>query len=138
MKQLIKYAAALLLVLAVSSPLTAKSLSAAVSSASTQITESRIVDNLLNGIKSHNEGLKLSSLYLMGNYDTEKSVIELMRTLKDDPKDEARITAALSLYKLGDARGIYAVKRAAEFDESARVRKMCENYYRQYLTVNLK
>lgn len=134
MKHLTKYTSAILMMILTALPLSAKNLSSSnSSSSSSKITNSLIVANLLTGMKSSNEGLKLSSLYLMGNYDTEKSVIELLRTLKDDPKDEARITAALSLYKLGDARGIYAVKRAAEFDESPRVRKMCENYYRQYL-----
>ena len=140
MKNISKGILAAALILSLSLPATAKDLSktaAAPATESTQITESRIVDNLLVGIKSQNSGLKLSSLYQMGNYDTEKSVIELMRILKDDPKDEARITAALSLYKLGDARGIYAVKRAAKFDESPRVRKMCENFYRQFIAAKV-
>lgn len=139
MKNISKGIIATALILSLSLPVTAKDLSktAATTTEAAQITESRIVDNLLVGIKSENTGLKLSALFQMGNYDTEKSVIELMRILKDDPKDEARITAALSLYKLGDARGIYAVKRAAIFDESPRVRKMCENFYRQYITAKL-
>ena len=139
MKSISKGIIAAALILSLTLPVTAKDLSktTAATTDAAQITESRIVDNLLVGIKSENTGLKLSALFQMGNYDTEKSVIELMRILKDDPKDEARITAALSLYKLGDARGIYAVKRAAKFDESQRVRKMCENFYRQYVTAKL-
>lgn len=137
MKNITNGIIAVALILTFSLPLTAKDLSKTSKVTPVQFSQSRIVDNLLQGIKSGNNGLKLSSLYLMGDYDTEKSVIELMRTLKDDPKDEARITAALSLFKLGDARGLYAVKRAAEFDDSPRVRKMCENYYRQFLAAKI-
>ena len=132
MKNIISTIAIVVILLSASLPLSAKNLST--STTTEKITNSRIVENLLVGLKSHNEGLKLSSLFYLGNYDTENSVIELMRTLKDDSKEEARITAALSLFKLGDARGIYAVKRAAVYDESARVRKMCDNYYREFIT----
>lgn len=93
-----------------------------------------VVDNLLVGINSNNNGLKLSSLYEMGNYDEDKSVLELMRTLKSSKDETARITAALSLYKLKDARGIFAVKRAARFDDSERVRNLCDKFYRQFLS----
>ena len=132
MKNILSTIAMTAILLFAALPLSAKNLST--STTTEKITNSRIVENLLVGLKSHNEGLKLSSLFYLGNYDTENSVIELMRTLKDDSKEEARITAALSLFKLGDARGIYAVKRAAVYDESARVRKMCDNYYREFIT----
>lgn len=136
MKTLFQYVTTVFVILSLALPISAKNLSNSASPSEPK-SKSVIVDNLLLGVKSQNEGLKLSALFQMGNYDTEKSVIELMRTLKDDPKDEARITAALSLYKLGDARGIYAVKRAAVFDESPRVRKMCEKFYQQSIAAKI-
>ncbi|MBU2492646.1 MAG: HEAT repeat domain-containing protein [Bacteroidetes bacterium] len=128
MKTLFKLTVLVLFLTFISIPINAKLLPA---DSSVKVTKSRIVDNLLVGIKSQNEGLKLSSLFQLGNYAMDKAVIELMRTLKDDSKAEARITAALSLYKLGDPRGLFAIGRAAIFDESPRVRKMCEKYYQQ-------
>ncbi len=52
-----------------------------------------------------------------------------MRMLRNAEPEDARIMAALSLIKIGDARGIYAVKQAIRFDESERVRKMCAIFY---------
>ena len=128
MKNIISWTSFFVVVIFLTLPLKAK-----VNSASpAQISESAIVDNLLLGVNSGNEGLKLSALFYLGNYDSEKSLIELLRTLKDDPRDEARITAALSLFKLGDVRGIFAIERAAIFDESPRVRKLCEKFYTQF------
>jgi hypothetical protein len=34
--------------------------------------------------------------------------------LKNETNEEARIMAALSLYKIGDARGIFAVKQSIQ------------------------
>ena len=98
----------------------------------TEVDQSKIVENLVAGIKSDNLGLKTSSLYHLGSYDSEKAIIELLRALKDEKIESARISAALSLIKLGDARGIYAVKRAIKFDDSERVRNLCEKFYCQF------
>lgn len=132
MKNIISWTSFFAIVFFLTLPLEAKVISASPA----QISESVIVDNLLIGVNSGNEGLKLSSLFYLGNYDSEKSVIELLHILKDDLKDEARITAALSLYKLGDERGIFAIERAAIFDESPRVRKLCEKFYTQFSSVH--
>lgn len=93
---------------------------------------SAIVENLLVGAESANDGLKISATFHLGEYKASKSVISLMRILHDDKNENARISAALALIKVGDARGIYAVKRAAVFDESARVKRMCEKFYFDY------
>lgn len=95
-----------------------------------------VIDNLINGINSENEGLKCSSTYFLGEYKSEYAVIPLLRILKSDDKEEARIMAALSLTKIGDARGIYAVKQAIKFDSSERVRKLCQGFYNDYLLNN--
>ncbi|MGD8777776.1 MAG: HEAT repeat domain-containing protein [Ignavibacteria bacterium] len=95
-----------------------------------------IVKNLEMGTKSDNFGLKVSSTYELGNYNTSRSIINLMRVLHDDKDVEARIAAALSLIKIGDARGVYAVKRAATFDESQRVRKLCSKFYSDFILAN--
>jgi hypothetical protein len=69
----------------------------------------------------------------LGERKSKKSVIPLMNMLHTDPSAEARIMAALSLYKIGEARGIYAVERAAEFDTNEHVRKMCKILHQMYL-----
>jgi HEAT repeat protein len=91
-----------------------------------------IVENLLKGIESENLGLKTSATIQLGNYDSPKSVIPLLKALKTDNNESVRISAAISLYKLGNPRGVFAVKRAAKFKESERVRKICAKLYNQY------
>jgi hypothetical protein len=46
--------------------------------------------------------------------------------------ESSRVVAALALTRIGDARGIYAVKQAAKFDPSERVQKLAAWYYNQY------
>ena len=53
--------------------------------------------------------------------------------LHNNQSEELRILAALSLYKIGDSRGIYAIKQAIKFDESERVSRLCETFYKAYL-----
>ncbi len=99
---------------------------------SKNVNSDLIVANLLKGVESENLGLKASATIQLGNYDSQKSIIPLLKALKDDNNESVRISAALSLYKLGNPRGIFAVKRAAKFDDSERVRKICAKLYNQY------
>lgn len=99
-----------------------------------KISEGDIDINYLKGVESDNLGLKISSAYYLGERQSSKAVIPLLKVLKQDSSVEARITAALSLFKIGDERGIYAIKRASEFDSNEQVRKMCAIFYQMYLS----
>lgn len=57
--------------------------------------------------------------------------------LHSENSDDARILAALSLLKINDSRGIYAIKQAIRFDKSERVKRMCEKFYYHYLVNRL-
>lgn len=91
-----------------------------------------VVKSLLIGLASENYGLRTSAAYMTGELQIKEAVIPLLRMLKSEPNEEARIMAAVSLFKIGDARGIFAVKQAIRFDESSRVSKMCEKIYHCY------
>jgi len=95
-----------------------------------QMNETQIFENLLIGSKSCNKGLCGSCVYMMGELCCNESVIPLLSLLHNSECEEIRILAALSLCKIGDARGIYAVKRAALFDESQRVKRLCNLFYK--------
>ncbi len=88
--------------------------------------------SLLQGIESDNFGLKVSSAQRMGELQISEGLIPLMKMLRDDNDERARIAAALALMKIGDARGLFAVKQAAKFDDSERVRTMCGKFYLSY------
>jgi len=90
--------------------------------------------NYLQGVKTENAGLRISASYYLGERKSNKAVIPLMNILHKDKSPEARIMAALSLFKIGDERGIYAIKQAVQFDDNEWVKKMCNIFYQMYLT----
>lgn len=92
-----------------------------------------VIINLMNGISSGNQGLRMSSAYFLGELKSDEAVIPLMRILKSDENEESRIMSALSLLKIKDSRGLFAIKQAIKFDDSERVRKMCSIFYQDYL-----
>jgi hypothetical protein len=90
--------------------------------------------NLLIGLKSDNLGLRESAADMLGEIKSDRAVIPLMKMLRDDPQESSRIVAALSLCRIGDARGVFAVKRATKFDDSKIVQQRCAWFYEQYVS----
>lgn len=88
--------------------------------------------NLLTALASDNAGLRESAAYMLGEIGSTKAVIPLMSMLRDSDTESARIVAALALTRIGDARGVYAVQRAAQFDESRHVQALCAWFHEQY------
>ena len=78
-------------------------------------------------------GLKVSSAYYLGEIESQKAVIPLMGILKSDKNPEARIMAALALFKIGNEKGMFAVQQAVKFDDNEQVKKMCEIFYNMYV-----
>ncbi len=97
-------------------------------------TRETIEQNYIEGINSDNTGLKVSSAYFLGEMKSDKAVIPLMKILREDNCDGARLAAALALIKIGDARGVYLVKRSIDFNDCEKVRKMARHLYSAYLT----
>ena len=91
------------------------------------------ISTLIQGLNSDNPGLRAGCIYMFGKLCCDRSVVALLNILHSDPSEELRILAALSLYKINDSRGIYAIKQAIRFDKSERVRRLCETFYKAYL-----
>lgn len=91
------------------------------------------INTLLDGINTDNRGLQAGCAYMLGELLCERGVVTLLDILHNNESEELRILAALSLYKIGDSRGIYAIKQAIRFDESERVSRLCETFYKAYL-----
>jgi HEAT repeat protein len=98
-----------------------------------EIRYEQAVQNLLIGLSSDNDGLRRSSAYILGELKSDESVIPLMGALKSHKDPNTRIVAALSLCKIGDARGVFAVKQEVRFDDSEKVRRSCAWFYNQYV-----
>ncbi len=88
-------------------------------------------NNLLVGIASDNYGLRVSAASILGDVGSARSVVPLMRMLHDGDEGE-RIVAALALSRIGDGRGVFAVKQAAQFDPSQKVQRLAAWYYNEY------
>jgi len=88
---------------------------------------------LQQGLNSDNLGLQAGCTYMIGELNCQRSVVCLLKILHNCSSEELRILAALSLYKIGDSRGIYAIKQSIRFDESKRVQRMCEIFYKSYI-----
>ena len=93
----------------------------------------KAIPNLLIAIQSDNEGLRESATYLLGEFKCEKAVLPLMSILRGSESESSRIVAALALCRIGDSRGVYAVKRAALFDDSPEVQNRCAWFYNAYV-----
>jgi len=93
----------------------------------------RAEQTLLNGIQEDNLGVKEASAYMLGELKSTKAVIPLMKMLRDGEQESTRCIAALALCRIGDARGLYAVKQAAHFDESKCVSQRCAWFYNSYV-----
>ncbi len=85
--------------------------------------------NLLNGVQSVNFGLRTSAAAMLGDLKSSQAVIPLMRMLRTESDERARVVAALALYKIGDPVGIYAVKMTGQLDDNERVKKLCTLFY---------
>jgi HEAT repeat protein len=73
--------------------------------------------------------LKSSAAQILGDIKSDKAVIPLMKILKSSDDENLRIVAALSLYKIQNPMGMFAVRQAIRFDESTRVRNLCLKFY---------
>lgn len=92
-----------------------------------------IEDNLLIGLSTNNAGLQRSSALLLGKIQSDRAVIPLMTAFHNNPNENVRIAAAWALCKIGDARGVYAVKMAVKYDECPKVQATCAWYYENFV-----
>ena len=102
------------------------------------LTYDKVETNLLAGLHSHNFGLSVSSAFMLGEIKSDEAVLPLTSMLRDAEDERARIVAAISLIKIGSERSIYVVKQGIRFNESEKVRKMCEHLYYAHLQGDLK
>ncbi len=93
----------------------------------------QVEENLLAGINSDNIGLQTSSAYFLGEMKSDRAMIPLLRLVKNGETEEARIIAALSLYKIESKIGMYRLKYLAETDESELARRVFGRIYQMYV-----
>ena len=94
------------------------------------------LENLIEGIKSDNNGVKRSSIYFAGKYRIAEAEETLIEQLRKEQTPENRILIALVLYKLQSEEGLLAVKNMAVSDTDEEVRRMSTHIYNEYKTNN--
>ncbi len=92
-----------------------------------------IEDNLMKGINSNNLGLQVSSAYFLGELKSSKAIIPLLKLLREGETEEARIIAAISLYKLDSGIGMYRLKWYSVHEENEMLRRNFQRIYNTYL-----
>jgi len=107
--------------------------------------KSAIVENLIIGINSENEGLKTSAAMVMTEVidnaiaspeDFSSSLIPLLNMLDNGSTEMERISAAVALYSLNNGIGVYRLRGSARFDASEKVRIVSKNLYYAFHTLN--
>jgi len=93
------------------------------------VNKAVVEDNLLVGLASTNTGLQRSCALMLGQIHSDRNIIPLMAVLRTHPDQDVRVAAAWALCKIGDARGVYAVRMSAKFDENSKVQTTCAWYY---------
>jgi HEAT repeat protein len=83
------------------------------------------IDNLIICIESENDGIRSWGVFFAGKYQVEETVIPLMKVLHEDKNIAIRKLAVHSLFRIGDNRGIFAIKGSAKHDKSKEVRELC-------------
>jgi len=92
----------------------------------------QIETNMLIGIKSNNTGLQTSCAYFLGEMKSDIAMIPLLKLVTNGETEEARIIAALSLYKIQSKIGMYRLKYLAESDGSELARNVFDRLYKVY------
>ena len=87
------------------------------------------VKNLIAGISHENEGVRKDAIYYAGKFRVTQAVDALIQQLEKEENPSTRVLIILSLYMLGDERGLEAIYRTAYTDSNANVKRLCNAIY---------
>ncbi|MGE5437770.1 MAG: HEAT repeat domain-containing protein [Syntrophothermus sp.] len=88
------------------------------------------IPNLKQAVQSENTGLKKSAIYMAGKYKIAEMVESLVNQLAKEDDDNVKVLIALSLYEIGDEKGIDAIQDLAY--REGRVKRMTEALVYEY------
>lgn len=94
------------------------------------------LENIVAGIHSEIEGVRESTIYLVGEYrfiDTEDALI---KQLKVEKKSDIKVLIALALYRMNSKKGMKELPLIITSDNDSRVRRMSYAIYNEYLINN--
>lgn len=83
------------------------------------------IKNLIQGISHENDGVRKASIYYAGKFMVEQTVDALIEQLKNEKYPSYRQSIILSLYIIGNEKGLDAINNAAFTDPDLEVKRMC-------------
>ncbi len=93
--------------------------------------EENDTERLIAALKAENIGWRVDAARLLGESGETEAVTPLISVLKTDKMVSARISAAVALAKIGDAKALKALKYASRNDESLTVRTVSFGAYKE-------
>ncbi|MDP3684351.1 MAG: HEAT repeat domain-containing protein [Ignavibacteria bacterium] len=89
------------------------------------------IKNLVMAIKSDNDGLKISGIYLSGYYKVEKTIPVLFEAFSHE-NSKNKILIALSLYQMGKDSCIIKLMELSKEERNFEVKRICNAVVEQY------
>ena len=88
-------------------------------------------ERLIGALKAENIGWRVDAARLLGESGETEAIAPLIRVLKTDKIYSARISAAVALAKIGDAKALKALKYASKNDKNLTVRTVSFGAYKE-------
>ena len=92
---------------------------------------------LIRCLKDNNMGIRASAAQLLGERKVEAAVKPLIKMLKSEKIYNARLVAAVALYKIGDERAIPELKKLAFCDHCKTVRHVAAAIAQEMKSIQL-
>lgn len=90
------------------------------------------IASLVTGIKSDNMGLKRNCIYFAGKYKVAEAMDALIVELEKTEDTKLKVLISLSLYMIGEEKGIDAVYKLANKDDDNYVKRMAKAIVDEY------
>lgn len=89
------------------------------------------------GIYSVNSGVSQCCIYYAGKYKINQSIDALVNILNDASQDVyTRTLAAVSLGRIGNERGLKAIKEIVQSERNGQLKMVCDLIYKGYFDLN--
>lgn len=100
-------------------------------------TEQEYNQFLIKALKDSNVGIRASAAQLLGDRKVQDAVKPLLKMLKSEKNNSAKIVAALALYKIGEEKALPELKQLAKCDRCKTVRHVALAIVNEMTTVQV-
>lgn len=93
-------------------------------------------ENLVNAIKSLNDGVREDAIYLVGKYRFVDFENELLSQLDREKKSDIKVLIGLALFRLESEKGMQKMLELSTNDKNDKVRRISRAIYNEFITGN--